>query len=701
MEVENPEENTYVVVVEEADGTTLTSGNFELSPKLEQLDKRQVKRLIQAKSDLITFKSKEKNARSDIWRSFKIVYYRGHPQKFVICDKCKELFVHDRQKGTSAILKHLHSRCGYRKMRANAALGALSPGSMVGVGVSLVNKTAGKSNIRPATKLQSVSKPSQLRRIPEAMKEEFNFIVAESLSEDLTPFYNIDQIGFRRIAQYLLDIGAMYGKQLVDEVLVSRKCLKETYLKSCYEKRYQEVLSELKTSVAESSRLSFTTDMWTANNKQESYLGLTAHYLTSNFDLKSPWLTTSLFPEEHHTADNIREGMKKIFDSLFEEKADDLWKHSYFVMDSSSNISAAFPNRLACACHGLNLAISNALSDQLPIEFRQKKEELYVQDTGHMEDPLAEAWREEIQGVTKLVGDIKSLVGYMKHSGRNKLLTASLKQYVPGRWNSLLTMLESVQNVYAELEELLWDTEKQEMMQGLDKGLMEELITFLQPFRECCENLSGERKPTLHLVVLWKEKLLKHLGTLDVDSPQMAILRNRAQKCLSVCFKVTYLHYIACFLNPSCRKLKFMDKTFTGQLMEKIKSMLDKINVDSDSSRRMNTSTESVESDKKKRRFQDFEDNSDSDEENTNDLDEIGIYLSLPVSRDDDICKFWREQTGIPKLKILARFILAIPASASPPDTIFPASGCTLSSKRSQLKALTMQRMLFLHGNPK
>ena len=105
--------------------------------------------------------------------------------------------------------------------------------------------------------------------------------------------------------------------------------------------------------------VAITTDSWTIRAVQ-SYLTVTAHYITSDWKLESKVLQTREMPERH-TALNIAERLR---DSIKEWKIDEE-RVSAIVHDNASNITLAVQNlgwqSVPCFAHTLQLAVNKGL----------------------------------------------------------------------------------------------------------------------------------------------------------------------------------------------------------------------------------------------------------------------------------------------------------------------------------------------------
>jgi len=98
----------------------------------------------------------------------------------------------------------------------------------------------------------------------------------------------------------------------------------------------------------------------------------------------------------------------------------------------------------------------------------------------------------------------------LKRGGACKLLSKSLKQMVEVRWNTLLDMLESFCGVLPEIIELLAVRRDSDRLDDWDGDLIGQLMEFLMPFRDVSVELQSKKVPTLHLVLIRYQDLLKH-----------------------------------------------------------------------------------------------------------------------------------------------------------------------------------------------
>ena len=173
--------------------------------------------------------------------------------------------------------------------------------------------------------------------------------VARYIAKDMVSFHTVEQSAFRDMVKTLDPQYEMPGRKYF-----SQKAIPELY---------NNVREEVKSLVLEASNYALTTDMWSAEN-MAPYMSLTAHIITSDWELESKCLQTSFFPE-NHTAENISDALR---DAL-EDWGLDENKLSAITTDNAANITAAITKNLKwpwlnCFGHNLNLAVTNALADQ-------------------------------------------------------------------------------------------------------------------------------------------------------------------------------------------------------------------------------------------------------------------------------------------------------------------------------------------------
>jgi len=135
-----------------------------------------------------------------------------------------------------------------------------------------------------------------------------------------------------------------------------------------------------------------------------------------------------------------------------------------------------------------------------------------------------------------LISTCKELVTLSKRANINRKLESTLKQCVSTRWDSILTMLASVDKSKSQLRAITSDPEVPKKLLRLLGDLRDDtpadVIAILTPFDTATKALSAERSPTIHLVLPTLFKLRQHLMSVDIDNTTVAGLKQRLSRHL-------------------------------------------------------------------------------------------------------------------------------------------------------------------------
>ena len=129
--------------------------------------------------------------------------------------------------------------------------------------------------------------------------EQITSIVVEVIYEDLLPVSTVEHLGFRKLLKFL-----------APNYVVPTRHTVQARLKAMFDEMKEMVISHLSSDAVEF--LSLTTDLWTSI-AQDGYIGVTAHFIDLEWEMKSIILTVEEM-DERHTAANISERLKAIAD---------------------------------------------------------------------------------------------------------------------------------------------------------------------------------------------------------------------------------------------------------------------------------------------------------------------------------------------------------------------------------------------------
>ena len=189
---------------------------------------------------------------------------------------------------------------------------------------------------------------------------------------------------------------------------------------------HREMSTKLQKLILQCSYVSFTTDIWTSNYSMDSFIGLTGHFITSQFERHTCVLRCQHFPNSH-SGENITAIIKKITSDY------KIKPHKMFtcVSDNASNMINGTNNagltHLGCFLHILHLIITNCIFCQPGVEALIKKCKNIV--TAFKKSSTEKHLFESIE-----LEEEKDTSGYRLH------------QLIAIRWNSIYYMLNNSTN---------------------------------------------------------------------------------------------------------------------------------------------------------------------------------------------------------------------------------------------------------------
>lgn len=298
-----------------------------------------------------------------------------------------------------------------------------------------------------------------------------------------------------------------------------------------------------------------TFDMWTSI-ANEGYLGITLHFIDSDWNLKKiiPCIKNIT---GSHNAENIAMAVKK---NLLGWKVGD--RIVAAVTDNASTMIKAVTKDLKyqhvpCAAHTLNLVVKSALEPILPLIEKCRRIVSHFNHSSQACDKL------------KKVQELFPPEG----TKEKELLPV---QDVVTRWNStyymvkrLLQLKESITS-YSSVEEKL----KENRLDDNEWKRMELLRNLLKPFNRCTQILSQEEYPSLSSFFIVRHSLLLHLAKDWNQSSLIFKVSEVLRRELALRFAVhpqkkPKSWQIAPLLDPRFKNLDWVSKDTQAQLFLK------------------------------------------------------------------------------------------------------------------------------------
>ena len=302
--------------------------------------------------------------------------------------------------------------------------------------------------------------------------------------------------------------------------VVSRKHLMQVLQGS-----YDDIKEKLKAELNEIPWLCMTSDFWTSTSV-DSYLGITAHFITKEWKFRSCVLQTREL-KASHTGENIE---------VIEEWALN-GKLSGMTTDNGRNIVRAM------GILGWN---------QLPC----------------------------VEAVSRLVARCRRVVTHFRHSYKAQtaleekqvqlnLPKHKLAQDVPTRWNSTLYMIQRLVEQQAAVSSVLMDTKRSDLRNLIltpsEITQLEQVAKVLNPLEEATTILPGEKNISISVVQPIVAGLRRRLKSSETDTVLVANMKSAILTNIQDHFsdeEKNEMMLVASALDPRFKLLKFLSVCF-------------------------------------------------------------------------------------------------------------------------------------------
>ncbi|XP_030760921.1 zinc finger BED domain-containing protein 1-like [Sitophilus oryzae] len=385
---------------------------------------------------------------SKVWKFFK----RSSDKKLAKCLDCgKEYKTSGNTSNLNDHLNRFHPNL-LRNIPVDSEFGDDCPSTFAGS-----NTRSSSRSVSPFFRRQIEYSDNSLR------KKQLDNALTLMIASDFQPFNIVNDTGFR-IFVNLMD---------PRDVLPSKFTIREKIMKQIYDDSHQMLKDILKNV----KYVAITSDSW-SSRATESYLTVTCHFVSSNFELKSAVLSTKpLENGVNHTAENISCALKDLFVEWGIEN-----KISGIVTDNAANMMKACDllkkKSLPCFAHTINLVVQDTIS---------------------------------ISPLKDVLIKCKEIVRFMKSSNiaadmfKKEQDTATpykLIQEVSTRWNSAFQMVKRiVQTSDALNKTLLKIPRAPQPLAAEEIIILKEVVDVLACFEEATTKVSGTKYVTISFVI--------------------------------------------------------------------------------------------------------------------------------------------------------------------------------------------------------
>lgn len=496
--------------------------------------------------------------------------------------------------------------------------------------------------------------------------------IAEFVARDLHPVSVVEGEGFCSLMELLEPSYTVPSRKTVSKELVALQ---------------GEVKAKIVGELDLASFVTLTMDFW-SSFAVNSYLGVTCHCISSEWELKSYVLQTREVTDRH-TGENIAHEIKSVVDewSLHE-------KVVAATTDNGRNVVNAIVSHLQwqhvpCAAHTLQIAVRGGL---------------------------------QLQPVVEVLQRCRKLVGHFRHSyvaqnlleekqERLELPKHKLVQEVATRWNSTYEMLKRVIEQQAAISAVLLGSKKVSdrdlMLTSSELTRIECILKVLQPLSVVTTTLCEEKTPSASIVQpLIASLVKKHLLVTEIDPRIVSDLKATIVRVIEERFSNSdqqKLLLLCSILDPRFKSLKFLHTSERKSVIDHLHSiLLENVETAEPSPKQQKTS----DADDCELNLFDFSESSGSETSPPHHScskaeAELTQYLSAEqIPPSSDPLNWWRlNEHRFQNIARLARKYLAICGTSVPSERLFSTAGQVVTKRRASLHPDTVDCLLFLNKN--
>ena len=564
-------------------------------------------------------------------------------KKSASCSICNKDFAY-LNRSTTNLLRHVRVNHTTEYSAAN--------GAVVVSSTKKVKPTAEESTPQIDEALAKITKYKR----DSIEKKQIDDLVLGLITKDIQPLSVVENEGFRDLVHRL---DRRYE-------IVSRSHLTEVLLPEKYKTEKEKLIKELE----EVDHVATTTDHWTSR-ANESYATMTAHYITADWELKSPVLFTRS-EGRRQTAENLAEELTATFAEFGIQN-----KVRACVTDNAPNatksVTLTDADHHNCFAHTLNLAAAGGISKDVPTKDIVKKVKAIVKFF-HCSAVANRALKDT-------------------HT-QNNTNFRKLQQEVETRWNSTYLMLQSYVVQHNQVTTVLCLRGKNDMcLSTHELGVAKQALETLEPLYLATVELSTEKMTSLSKIIPMVKQLHAKLAK-DTSSLGMQL-----KTCLNARFSSIEdkpLLSMATLLDPRFKEKGFSNPKKAETAVLQLIKEAEKIQIqETDDCQPIVEQTVGSNG-----FWEDFYDEEDVEEQiiTSTAEREVQTFMNIKKVKNCNPLSWWKvQEKNLPRLAKLCKEIMCIPATSVPSERVFSKAGELVSAKRTSLKACNVDMIIFLN----
>lgn len=634
--------------------------------------------------------------RSLVWEHFEqtgtnYVMCKHCKKKFKFCNNTSNMRLH--LKG-----KHIHAISTDSDIPEDSAMEERqTPRSEIHEVMTIDQTPSTSGNVSlPISELPAPSqkRPRQLKlfsksnSLTEQNKKSIDYSLVKMIAQDLQPLSIVENKGFLEYSQKLQPLYNLPSRKVLTNNLIPNIC--------------KDISANIRSKINLVKSVGITTDIWSSDTNN-SFLSCTCHYIY-NDDLVNSVLDTVEIPGSH-TGENIASALANIFSN---------WgisgKIIAIITDNGANIKNAvskclFKTHVPCVAHTLNLCVVDAISDNARFE--------------------------------EIVKTCKTIVTHFKSSNLSadklrelqtqmRLPTLRVKQDVVTRWNSTLFMIERLLEIREPLSAAIAILPN--APRALDTSewtVMMDCAQILQPIQAMTEEMSGEKYPTISMVIPLVRGVQFALNQIVPMTVEGTKLKEKLIAVVSKRFADWETNKIAAkatFLDPRFKKTAFgLDenadkaedlvlKELENLLRAKVPDETNNLPVLPDDEIQQDNVPEQFQANNKsvarrQKLWELFDSKAETKKSSPSVIASAALmlkhYLDLPLldrwKNPLPYCSTYK--STFEELYEMQKKYLSIPATSVPSERLFSKAGQIANDRRNRLSGKNLNNILFLNSN--
>lgn len=621
------------------------------------------------------------NKRSPLWNYFEIEKYDA---KYVVCLICKLKLSRGgegKKAGTSSMKNHLQSKHPDKFSEIYGGSSSTSRGGSRTFPSSFASTSA---PAQPASHKQLTLAETVERKqywgINDPKSKEYHYLIGEMIALDNEPLSMVDRVGFNRLMH----------KAVPRYKIPSRTFMTENIVPDIYDR----IIKKMMENISKAAVVSVTSDIWTCDHNNESFLSFTAHWISPDFKPEHGVLAIKPFSGSH-TGENIANELKVIAARWNIP----LNKIHVVVHDSGANmvkgVRVAEYDSARCFIHSLQRVITESLKCQPDLMEMLAASRRIVTHFNH--SGLAQ---EKLKAIQKEL----------------KLPEHQLVQDVSTRWNSTYYLQERLLEQKRAVSLYIAEHDKLSNLTPLQWNLMEQCISLFKPFEEITK-ITSSGLSCISEVIPHVATFMRYLQKEETTRKVPNLLHVLMSLKTEIEQRFQHLddnpkYFLATLLDP-----RFKTSFFGIIQTEKARQKLLLEGLKMSCSEEDSNSSEGDSPPMKRRAgngatvvhetfwdcFNEVAQDNSQTEDTTNSAiaNELDFYLKMVrVDRQSDPYAWWAANANqFPILIKFAQIYLSSPCSSVYSERLFSEAGLVYENRRNRLLPKNAENLVFIHHN--